>query len=295
MSPRTLAAVAFVAMGVVAACGGDADETAVGGSSEATTTTTAAVVAPEPFDAAFEGTLVRWSETAGECQVCGFSITFDASGTAVYEGYRTRSTVEFDVDRLRERLDRIDRASLTEGTDDCGREVDGNAPVLEVHRADGPVLEIDDCYTPIDRDHPLMTFVLETMSQAHATEARLLVEVADAGGRCVDGACRSTTRIYDDGALVREGDDGAITTSSLTDADRETLGRLVDAASEEDLVLGPFTESCPTEVDGQERTYAIGGDEDEPPIVVASCRDALDPRSPLLLLADRLVADAVSG
>ncbi len=295
---RLLVVVLAVTIVATAACGGDDGGTATVGESPAETTTSTSpgqTVEPGQFDPANEGTLLTWSETAGECQVCGFSIVFDASGIATYEGYRTRSTVDFDATELQGRMERLDHQPLTDGTDDCMREVDGNAPVLELFRADGTVLTVDDCHEPIDRSHPIMQFVTDALAAAEAIEAAALADVTDQGGRCPDGTCLSMTSFYDDGTVVRTSDGGAETESSLTADDVAELRSLVERTDLDDLVVGDFTGSCPTEVDGRERTYVIGGDAENEPIRLASCRDELDPDAPLLVLLDRLVGTAVSG
>ena len=293
---RTLAIVAAVLL-ALAACGDDTTDVDVGGSatSSSTTSTTFRSVEPGTVDPATEGTMLRWFETAGECHVCGFSIGFDADGTATYEGFRTRSTIAFDVEELSGLISRIDHQPLADGTDDCGREVDGNAPVLEVFTADGTVHTIDDCYQPIDRDHPVMAFVLAHLSTAREAEAPLLVEVVDVGGLCADGdVCRATTRFFADGTAVRDDGEGTAETE-MADADRTMLNDLVGTADEAALVLGPATGPCASASDGQDRTYLIGGDEDESPVVVSDCDDDLATDAPLLVLVDRLVATAFSG
>lgn len=292
---RILVLVLAVVSLAAAACGDDGGTTTTAVTATTGSTVRGQTVEPGTFEPATTGPLLEWYETAGECQTCGFSITFDASGTAVYEGHRTRATVAFDVDDLVGRLERIDHQPLTDGRDDCGREVDGNAPVLDVYPASGGTRTIDDCYTPIDRDHPVMAFVLATLAEARGAEAATLVEVFDVGGRCPDGVCRSGVQFYDDGTAIRLDDDGTTAEASIAADDLEELRRLVAAADGNALVLGPFTGTCPTEADGQERTYSIGGDEEREPIRLASCRDELDHDSPLLALVDRLVADAVSG
>lgn len=291
---RTLAIVAAVLL-ALAACGDDTADIDAGGAAASTTSTTLRSVEPGTVDPATEGTMLRWFETAGECHVCGFSITFDADGRATYEGFRTRSTIAFDVAELSGLVSRIDHQPLSDGTDDCGREVDGNAPVLEVFTADGTVHTIDDCYQPIDRDHPVMAFVLAHLATARETEAPLLVEVIDVGGLCADGdVCRATTRFFGDGAVVRE--DGERTSvEEIADADRAMLVDLVGTADEVALVQGPGTGECASAADGQDRRYVIGGDEDESPIVVSDCDDDLATDAPLLVLVDRLVAAVVSG
>lgn len=296
--PRTVVIVAVALLSLAAACGDDSTDLDAGSAattSSTTTSTTVQSVGPGTVDPATEGTMLRWFETPGECHVCGFSIDFDADGTATYEGYRTRSTITFDADDLSGLISRIDQQPLANGTDDCGREVDGNAPVLEVITADGTVHSIDDCYQPIDRDHPVMEFVLAHLSSAREAEAPLLVEVVDVGGLCADGAvCRATTRLFADGTIVRDdGEETAVT--EIADADRTMLADLVRTADEAALVLGPATEPCASASDGQDRTYLIGGDEDESPIVISDCDDDLATDAPLLVLVDRLVAAAVSA
>lgn len=161
---RVLVLLALAVALVATACGDDDPVDAAGG----TTTTALRTIEPGTFEPATEGTMLRWYEAAGECPDCAFSITFDASGTATYEGADATATVTFDVDELASRMEAVDGPPLTEGTDDCGREVDGNAPVLELSRSDGTVLEIDDCYRPIDREHPIMVFVYGVLDEAEA-------------------------------------------------------------------------------------------------------------------------------
>ncbi len=297
---RLLVIVLAVVSLAAAACGDDGNTSAAGGgeqtsSSTSITTTPGQTVEPGHFEPATEGTLATWGETAGECQVCGYALVFDADGMASYQGYRTQASVPFDVAELVGLMTRVDHQPLSESTDDCMREVDGNAPVLELVRADGTLLTADDCYRPIDRSHPLMEFVLDVLAEAREAEVATLVDVIDAGGLCPSGGCRATTTVLADGTVVHVDDGGATTRSTISGDLLEDLRTLVDDADVDDLVLGPFTGPCPTAVDGQERSYVIGGDENEEPIRLSACRDELDPSAPLLALVDRLVSDAVSG
>ena len=297
--PRPVVIIVVALICLTAGCGDVTSDVDAGAATPSSSTTSTSSTSrpdePVTVDPATEGTMIRWYETAGECHVCGFSIDFDADGIATYEGYRTRSTIDFDVEALSGLVSRIDHQPLSEGTDDCGREVDGNAPVLEVFTADGTVHTIDDCYQPIDRGHPVMEFVLSHLAAAREVESPLLVEVTDVGGLCADGdVCRTTTRFFADGAVVR--DDGEETSvTEIADADLATLTDLGREADETALVLGPSTGSCASEADGQDRWYLIGGDEDESPIVLSDCDDELATDAPLLVLVDRLVAAAVSG
>ena len=164
--PRSRVGLAIVALLVVTSTGCAEDDLATtAGASSTTTSTTSTASNLPPFEPPASGTLVRWYQTAGECQVCGYTLELDASGTATYVGFETESTVTFDADDLRARLDRIDEQALIVGVDDCGREVDGNAPVLELVTADDEIV-IDDCYETIDRTHPVMELVLSALQEA---------------------------------------------------------------------------------------------------------------------------------
>lgn len=141
---------------VLVACGDDDVEQVAGGP-----TTSAASFTPPAG-----GTLVEWTESAGECPECAYDLRLEAGDVAVFESAAGEIELEHDAVTLRAELDRLDPTELVIGRDDCGREVDGNAPVLVLHRADATPLEIDDCYETIDREHPLMVLVLEVFERA---------------------------------------------------------------------------------------------------------------------------------
>lgn len=171
---------AIVAVLVVAGAACSSDDVTVAGGGEPGPTASVpsepeATGPPAPIDddytPATEGDLVAWSMAGGECQSCGFDLRLDVDGRARYRPDPGRATTTFDVATLRELLDDLDPAALVTGTDDCGREVDGNAPLLTLYRDAGDPLVIDDCYSTVDRDHPLLVFVLDVLDDAEARVA----------------------------------------------------------------------------------------------------------------------------
>ena len=110
-------------------------------------------------DSPWEGTVLAYQLPVGECHTCGFELTIDAAGSANYHrlGVDRRFTVE--VDELRRLVTGTDASEIIVGVTDCGREVDGNAPILELwgHK-------IDFCYHEIDPDHELMTYLRQQLA-----------------------------------------------------------------------------------------------------------------------------------
>lgn len=141
---------------VLVACGGDDDVDVAGGP----------VTSGDAFSPATDGTLVEWERSAGECPECAYELRLGSDGIAVFESAAGETELEHDAAALRAELDRLDPTELVVGRDDCGREVDGNASVLVVHRTGAAPLEIDDCYETVDREHPLMVLVLEVFERA---------------------------------------------------------------------------------------------------------------------------------
>lgn len=105
-------------------------------------------------DVPWEGTVLAYQLPVGECHTCDFALTIDADGSASYRrlGVDRRFTV--DVAELRRLVTGTDASEIITGSTDCGREMDGNAPILDLwgHK-------IDFCYNDIDPDHELMTYL----------------------------------------------------------------------------------------------------------------------------------------
>ena len=141
---------------VVAACGADDLERDTQG----------AVESVSSFAPALDGLLVEWKRSGGDCPECAFVFGLRADGDAVFESAAGTSELAYDASSLRAELTRLDPVDLVLGGDDCGREVDGDAPVLVLHQDGAEPLVIDGCYQTIDREHPLIVLVLELLERA---------------------------------------------------------------------------------------------------------------------------------
>lgn len=155
MRPLLLAALALVA----SACGGTPD---------ATTATTPDTIptptgAPLPEVVLGEGELVRHRLIGGECDRCDHDLVLRDDGSASLRSSRGDVDTTYDAARLRALLASFDPASFVIGEADCGREVDGNAPILT---AAG--VEIDLCLWQVDPTHPLPAFVDGVLDDAVA-------------------------------------------------------------------------------------------------------------------------------
>lgn len=101
--------------------------------------------------------LLVWALEPGECQDCAFTMTVFADGTVLWV---TPGQVGFAAEPLDSAVrDAAAEATVenltTDTTTDCGREVDGAAPVLTVYAADGPV-GVDTCYAFLDSRNPVV-------------------------------------------------------------------------------------------------------------------------------------------
>lgn len=309
---RLLAAIVAALLVAGAACSSD-DATVVRGEDPATSTTSP--ISPEvtgPSDPlptdwtpATQGDLVAWSMTAGECSNCGFDLRLAADGTATYRPDLGRASATFDPAELRVLLDDLDPSALVASVTDCGREVDGNAPSLTLFRDAAEPLVIDDCYTEIDRDHPLMVFILDVLADAEASVQPLLAQVVIYGGLCPDGACRTEYAVYADGSWTKSDESGRSFDGGLIHEEKKRLHSALAGVTLDDLVVGPFTGECPTAVDGQARTYVVypdavpidglRADEEPRPVTVDTCRDELRADAPAIVALDDLVASTSGG
>lgn len=298
-----------------AACSSDDDGVATGAASTEPSTsstdpdpgpTDATGPPPSPptsFTPAATGTLVTWAMTAGECFACGFELRLDADGTATYEPDLGRATVAFDADALDAVLSDLDPSSLVTGITDCGREVDGNAPVLTLHGVDGE-LELDDCFLVLDRDHPLLALVLDLRTEAEAVVVPMIAQVVIYGGRCPEGECRTVYTVYADGAWWKQEGPEDRFDGGLPDAETRRLVEAVTSETEDDIISGPFTGECPTAVDGQARAYTLYpdaldrvGDPAGPgtTIFVDTCRHEISPDAESIAALDELIATTSGG
>jgi hypothetical protein len=141
-----------VAALVLSACGGGVT-TATG----PTVTSPHEPIPSEPGNVVagpWEGTVLVYRLVAGECRTCGFELSIDADGTANYHRLGVDRQFTVGVAELRRLVTGTDASEIITGPTDCGREVDGNAPILELWGQ-----EIDFCYNEIAPDHELMTYV----------------------------------------------------------------------------------------------------------------------------------------
>ena len=104
---------------------------------------------------------VTYRYIAGECQQCGFELVVTDDG-ATFASNGLVDELAVDTDRFRAAL--ADESALTLGDDDCGREVDGNAPILTTD------VEIDFCFHVPNDDHPLVQLVRELEDEGRSTQ-----------------------------------------------------------------------------------------------------------------------------
>ncbi len=144
----------LVVASVLAACGAGDAEVSQG-----------TVESVSSFTPALDGLLVEWKRAGGECPECAYVLGLQADGDATFESAAGTSDLAYDASSLRADLNRLDPTDLVVGRDDCGREVDGDAPVLVLHQNGAAPLVIDSCYETIDREHPLIVLVLELLER----------------------------------------------------------------------------------------------------------------------------------
>ena len=109
------------------------------------------------------------------------------------------------------------------------------------------------------------------------------------GGLCPEGACAGEVVITADGTVLRTIAGETVESRELDAATLEELDAAVRATTRDDLVIGPFTGTCPTAYDGQERLISIRR-EGSPTIDLAGCTDELDPDAALLELLTAISA-----
>lgn len=113
---------------------------------------------PPELEDPWEGRVLSYYLPTGECHTCAFTITIEADGSAVYHRLGVDVAFTVDVPRLRGIVTETDTDELIVGTTDCGREVDGNAPVLELRGE-----KIDSCFRKLDPTHPLLAYLGEQL------------------------------------------------------------------------------------------------------------------------------------
>lgn len=170
--PVTVLAAVLLAAG----CGDDDVTTATAGGQpgEATASTTSTTAGPDdpiPGHPVVDedGVLYRVTLPPGECQSCRYALALDLDGVATYtapgEDHEPRTvTVGYDAAAFVDLLTGVSTEDLVAGRTDCGREVDGNAPVFAL----GPGPEVDTCYRELDSTHPVNRFVDDVRAEAVA-------------------------------------------------------------------------------------------------------------------------------
>jgi hypothetical protein len=155
------------------------DHGSPGAAAGTTVPTTSTAPAPQPIPdhpvVDDRGVLYRIALPPGECQSCAFELELRLDGTASYtapdEHFDAHTvSVDYDAPALVELLTLVEGHELVAGPTDCGREVDGNAPVFAL----GPGPEIDTCYQELDAAHPVNVFVSAVHDQAAGAHERAL-------------------------------------------------------------------------------------------------------------------------
>jgi hypothetical protein len=241
---------------------------------------------PAPTD--FDGVLARYSMPGGECDRCDFATTFRDDGTVELRSSRGDHDSSFEVAALRDLLAAFVPSEFATTPADCGREVDGNAPILEVARA-----KIDLCLWDHVGDDRLYAYVVAEHERVEAERDAalagpvLITRVTSTGGLCPDGICSSVLEFRADGTWATVDDDPVVGTY-----DPLPLVEAITADHASSPVVGPFTGTCPTAYDGVEVFYELF-DPTTGAVVLATstCTDELDPDHPLI----RAVAAAVES
>ncbi len=145
----SLTVVVGISLLLAAACGSD-EAPNVGGAPSSTPAGETIVEEAEPA-VDNDGVLVRYAMSSGECPECGFEMTLNRDGTATLESPLGNIAARFEPAMLTSFVADFDRDDLIIGRDDCGRERDGNAPVMSL-----PGVELDLCDYEIDEQHPLI-------------------------------------------------------------------------------------------------------------------------------------------
>lgn len=162
MTMRTTFALLTGALLCVAACGGVDRPADPGDTRDRPITTPTGDPPPPPTTpphrfpapADFDGVLARYSMPGGECDRCDFVTTFRADGTVQLRSSRGDRDGTFDAAALGALVEAFDPSTFAGDETNCGREVDGNAPIVAV-----PVAEIDLCFWVADPTDPLYGFV----------------------------------------------------------------------------------------------------------------------------------------
>ena len=114
-------------------------------------------------DTPWEGTVLGYLLPVGECHTCHYELTIDADGTVTYHRLGIDRQFSVDADELRSLVTATDAGDLIVGSTNCGREMDGNAAILEFWGQ-----EIDTCYDEINPDHELMTYIRQQLATARS-------------------------------------------------------------------------------------------------------------------------------
>lgn len=178
--------VVFVAAGVLAAaagaCANGDQATTAGGPAATAPADPTTPPDPEPFVPAATGVVAQLAFVAGECHDCGYVLQVHADGTVVYNAYNRFHVSEVDSATMQLLAD-ADLDDLADGADDCGREVDGNAPILVLVDDAGQATTIDSCYTPFVDDHPVNRALARLRSELDREASPVLAEVLDNTGK----------------------------------------------------------------------------------------------------------------
>lgn len=301
MAARTLSSViAAVVLVVLAACASDDDQSVeavppragpVDSTPAEPTTTTGTPRMPE------DGILAVWTMSGGECGApCAFTGTFRADGTLLWSSGRGGAVVEFDPAEAIAVNGSLSADALTDGADDCGREVDGNAPSLLVRDRSGDPLGIDTCYASLRPDHPFTRLTEEPVDRARSSASPPVARVSVPQDPCdpvtIEVCPVLVHELFESGLVIISAP------SALADAAPAPIGvgdvapglapelrGLIDAGLDrDDLCRADAGEGDPVPT-----TYAFVTDQEWSEVVeTRGC--IADPAHPVVAAADRIVA-----
>lgn len=228
--------------------------------------------------------LFTYSVPAGHCVGCDYAVAFDANGTATYtEEASSRPRITSMVSYDREELTGLLAVGPPSGSPtDCGRGVDGNAPILRF--AEGTTIDL--CFVDVGAAHPLVAFaegvveraLQERIPASTVSNAPVLATIR-VGDRLI--------HLYTDGTATDF--DAATGTERVFTFDAAPIAAAARARDVTTVVDGPVQGPCTLAGIAVDTTYIVDHpDTGERVLNLALCSVPVDRTHPLVALIDAI-------